>query len=62
MLKVIVGGPAMIKAYKAGVPANGQSFPEGSGIVKIQWKSPTRSDEQRSEWRRRDVVLVHTLR
>jgi Cytochrome P460 len=44
VLKVIVGSPAMIKAYKAGVPANGQSFPEGSRIVKIQWK-PKKSTE-----------------
>jgi hypothetical protein len=28
----------MIKAYKAGVPGNGQPFPEGSMIVKLQWK------------------------
>ena len=38
VLKAIVANPAMIKAYKAGTPANGQSFPEGSRIVKIQWK------------------------
>jgi len=44
VLKVIVGSPAMIKAYKAGVLANGQSFPEGSRIVKIQWK-PKKSAE-----------------
>jgi hypothetical protein len=44
VLKVIVRSPAMIKAYKAGVPANGQSFPEGSRIVKIQWK-PKKSTE-----------------
>jgi len=37
-LKVIVANPAMIKAYKAGVPGNGQPFPEGSKIVKLQWK------------------------
>jgi hypothetical protein len=35
--KVIVGNPAMIKAYKAGVPVNGQVFPDGSMIVKLQW-------------------------
>jgi Cytochrome P460 len=35
--KVIVGNPAMIKAFKTGVPGNGQSFPEGSMIVKLQW-------------------------
>lgn len=37
-LKVIVANPAMIKAYRAGVPGNGQPFPEGSKIAKLQWK------------------------
>ena len=32
-LKVIVGNPTMIKAFKAGVPLNGQPFPDGSMIV-----------------------------
>ena len=36
-LKVIVGNPSMIKAYKAGVPGNGKPFPEGSKIAKLQW-------------------------
>jgi hypothetical protein len=31
VLKVIVANPTMIKAYKAGVPANGKPFPEGRG-------------------------------
>jgi hypothetical protein len=44
VLKVIVGNPTMIKAYKAGVPGNGQPFPEGSMIVKLQWK-PKKSTE-----------------
>jgi hypothetical protein len=39
VLKAIVANPAMIKAYKAGVPGGGQTFPEGSKIVKIQWKT-----------------------
>jgi hypothetical protein len=38
ILKVIVANPTMIKAYKAGVPGNGKPFPEGSMIVKLQWK------------------------
>jgi Cytochrome P460 len=38
VLKVIVANPEMIKAYKAGVPGNGQPFPDGSMIVKLQWK------------------------
>jgi Cytochrome P460 len=44
VLKVIVANPAMIKAYKSGVPGNGQTFPEGSLIVKLQWK-PKKSTE-----------------
>src|SRR5258705_9564102 len=36
-LKVIVGNPIMIKAYKAGVPGNGQPFPEGSKPPRRQW-------------------------
>jgi hypothetical protein len=38
ILKVIVANPRMITAYKAGVPGDGQPFPEGSMIVKLQWK------------------------
>jgi hypothetical protein len=38
LLKVMVANPIMIKAYRAGVPGNGQPFPEGSKIVKIEWK------------------------
>jgi hypothetical protein len=38
ILKVIVANPKMIKAFKAGVPGGGQLFPDGSMIVKLQWK------------------------
>jgi Cytochrome P460 len=44
VLKVIVANPIMIKAYKSGIPGNGKPFPEGSKIVKLQWK-PKRSTE-----------------
>ena len=44
ILKVIVANPTMIKAFKAGVPGNGQSFPDGSMIVKLQW-TPKKSTE-----------------
>ena len=44
VLKVIVANPAMINAYKSGVPGNGHTFPEGSKIVKLQWK-PKKSTE-----------------
>ncbi len=44
VLKVIVGNPTMIAAFKAGIPGNGQSFPDGSMVVKLQW-SPKKSTE-----------------
>jgi hypothetical protein len=37
ILKVIVANPKMINAFKAGIPGNGQPFPDGSMIVKLQW-------------------------
>jgi hypothetical protein len=44
VLKVIVANPIMINAYKAGLAGNGQAFPDGSRIVKLQWK-PKKSAE-----------------
>ena len=38
LLKVMVANPVMIDAYKAGIPGNGQPFPDGSKIAKIEWK------------------------
>ena len=46
ILKVIVANPKMITAYKAGVPGNGQPFPEGSMIVKLQWKRKKSTEAQ----------------
>jgi hypothetical protein len=34
-VKAMLGNPAMIKAYKSGIPGNGQPFPDGVKIVKI---------------------------
>ena len=36
-LTVIVANPAMIDAYRAGIPGNGKHFPDGSKVVKILW-------------------------
>ena len=44
LLKVEVANPVMIAAYRAGVPGNGQPFPDGSIIAKIEWK-PKKSTE-----------------
>ncbi len=40
-IEVILGNPAMIEAYKAGVPGNGQPFPDGAKTAKIHWKIKT---------------------
>jgi Cytochrome P460 len=46
ILKVIVANPTMITAYKAGVPGNGHPFPDGSMIVKLQWKPKKDAEAQ----------------
>ena len=43
-LNVIVANTAMIDAYRAGIPDNGQPFPDGSKMAKIAWK-PKQSEE-----------------
>jgi Cytochrome P460 len=43
-LNVIVANPAMIDAYRAGVPGNGEPFPDGAKMAKIAWK-PKQSAE-----------------
>jgi Cytochrome P460 len=37
MLAVILGNPAMIEAYEAGIPDNGKPFPDGAKMAKIHW-------------------------
>jgi hypothetical protein len=46
ILKVIVANPTMISAFKAGVPGNGKVFPDGSMIVKLQWKQKKSTEAQ----------------
>ena len=38
LLKVMVANPAMIRAYRDGIPGNGQPFPDGVKIAKIEWR------------------------
>jgi hypothetical protein len=38
VIRVIVANPVMIKAYQDGVPGNGKPFPDGSKIVKLEWR------------------------
>jgi Cytochrome P460/Cytochrome C oxidase, cbb3-type, subunit III len=38
-LAAILGNPAMIAAYKAGIPGNGKPFPDGAKMVKVHWNA-----------------------
>ena len=37
VVAVILGNPAMIEAYQAGIPGNGKPFPDGAKMAKIHW-------------------------
>lgn len=39
LIEVILANPVMIEAYEAGVPGNGQRFPDGSKMAKIHWNA-----------------------
>jgi Cytochrome P460 len=41
LLAVILGNPAMIEAFNAGVPGNGKPFPDGAKMAKIHWNPKT---------------------
>jgi hypothetical protein len=55
LLKVMVANPTMIDAYRAGVPGNGKTFPDGSKIAKIEWK-PKKNTEAPFSVRVPDVL------
>lgn len=44
LLKVIVGNPVAMEAYRAGIPGNGKPFPDGSKMAKVEWR-PKKSAE-----------------
>jgi hypothetical protein len=39
LIEVIVGNPAIIDAYRSGVPGNGKPFPDGAKMAKIHWNA-----------------------
>ena len=43
-VKAIVGNPVMIKAFSDGIPANGQSVPDGAFMAKIEWSAKDNPD------------------
>jgi Cytochrome P460 len=49
VIRVIEANPVMIKAYQEGIPGNGKPFPDGSKIVKIEWKPKKITDPPFSE-------------
>jgi hypothetical protein len=38
LMKVIVGNPVAIDAFRAGIPGNGKPFPDGSKMAKVEWR------------------------
>jgi len=38
-IETILGNPAMIAAFKSGIPGNGKPFPNGAKMAKIHWKA-----------------------
>ena len=42
---IILGNPAMIEAYKAGIPGNGKPFPDGARMAKIHWMAKKAEDQ-----------------
>ena len=41
----ILGNPAMIEAYKAGIPVNGKPVPDGARMAKIHWTAKKAEDQ-----------------
>ena len=37
VVAMILGNPAMINAYRAGIPGNGQPVPDGAKMAKVHW-------------------------
>jgi hypothetical protein len=49
VIRAIVANPVMIKAYQDGIPGNGNPFPDGSKIVKLEWRPKKITDPPFSE-------------
>jgi len=44
VIRVILANPVMINAYQEGIPGNGKPFPDGSKIVKLEWRPKKLTD------------------
>src|SRR5262245_47185334 len=38
LIKLVVGNPVAIDAFRAGIPDNGRPFPDGAKMAKIEWR------------------------
>ena len=38
LMKVIVGNPVAMDAFRAGIPGNGKPFPDGAKMAKVEWR------------------------
>jgi len=54
-LALILANPVMIDAYQAGIPGNGQPFPDGAKMAKIHW------DQKKSETAPAPTMVPDTL-
>jgi Cytochrome P460 len=45
MIETILGNPAMIQAFKSGIPGNGKLFPDGAKMAKIHWNAKKNAAE-----------------
>jgi Cytochrome P460 len=44
-IATILGNPAMIEAFKAGIPGNGKPVPDGARMAKIHWTAKKAEDQ-----------------
>ena len=50
LVAAILGNPAMIDAYKSGVPGNGKPFPDGAKMAKIHWMAKKNESAPGQPW------------
>lgn len=44
LVKVVLGNPLIMDAFRAGIPGNGSPFPDGSMMAKVEWHPKTSAD------------------
>ena len=44
LMKVIVGNPVVMEAFRSGIPGNGKPFPDGSRMAKVEWRPKKSAD------------------